>query len=159
MTTIAFDGTHIAADTLISDNGCVYGYTSKIHQVKGGVLATSGGLVDITLAIDWFNVGRPAEAKPTLESFYAIFIPDVGQPQEYGERLVPLFVVIPWAGGSGRDFALSAMKLGKNCREAVEFAASIDLCTGGDIESIRVRDLYGNRLSPHARYGNAAPEG
>ncbi|MCR2797936.1 hypothetical protein [Enterobacter kobei] len=140
MTTIAFDGTHIAADTLISDNGCVYGYTSKIHQVKGGVLATSGGLVDITLAIDWFNAGRPAEAKPTLESFYAIFIPDVGQPQEYGERLVPLFVVIPWAGGSGRDFALSAMKLGKNCREAVEFAASIDLCTGGDIESIRVRD-------------------
>ena len=37
MTTIAFDGTHIAADTLISDNGCVYGYTSKIHQVKGTI--------------------------------------------------------------------------------------------------------------------------
>jgi hypothetical protein len=140
MTTIAFDGFHVAADSLISEGGYVYGYTDKIHQVKGGVLAVAGGLVDASLAIKWINDGSPDDKKPNLESFDAISIPDTGNPIEYDERLVPMFVVIPWAGGTGRNFALSAMKLGKSAHDAVEFAKEIDLYSGGDVISMRVRE-------------------
>ena len=139
MTTIAFDGEYIAADTLINECGRVYGYTNKIHQVKGGLLAVTGDLVDGTLAVNWFNSGCPQNEKPKLESFTGLFIPDEGDPLEYSERLVPIFVVAPWVSGTGGLFALSAMKLGKSAREAVEFAAGIDLFTGGEVASIRVR--------------------
>lgn len=139
MTTIAFDGTHLATDTLVSEGDYIYGYTDKIHQVKGGVLAAAGSIVDASLVIEWINDGRPKDRKPNLESFNAIFIPDSGEPVEYDERLVPMFVVIPWSGGSGRNFALSAMKLGKSAHDAVEFAKEIDLHSGGDVISMRVR--------------------
>lgn len=139
MTTIASDGFHVAADSLISEGGYVYGYTDKIHQVKGSVLAVAGGLVDASLTIKWINDGSPEDKKPNLESLDAIFIPNHGDPIEYDERLVPMLVVIPWAGGSGRNFALSAMKLGKSAHDAVEFAKEIDLYSGGDVISMRVR--------------------
>jgi ATP-dependent protease HslVU (ClpYQ) peptidase subunit len=40
--------------------------------------------------------------------------------------------------GSGRDFALAAMYLGKNAREAVEIAMEFDLETGKGVDCLEV---------------------
>jgi ATP-dependent protease HslVU (ClpYQ) peptidase subunit len=43
------------------------------------------------------------------------------------------------ATGSGRDFALSAMRMGKVATEAVEFAAQFDIYTGNGVDSVEIR--------------------
>jgi hypothetical protein len=140
MTTIAFDGRYVAADSLITSDGVVYSHVNKIHQVAGGVLLTAGDCDDWILAIEWFNGGREQSNKPELECFVSLFIPDDAEPVEYGKRLIPTLAPIPWAAGTGRDFARSAMLLGKDAREAVEFACTLDVYSGGEVQSIRVRD-------------------
>lgn len=40
--------------------------------------------------------------------------------------------------GSGRDFALAAMHLGKSARQAVEIATELDLFTGGNVREATV---------------------
>ena len=40
------------------------------------------------------------------------------------------------ADGSGRDFAIAAMALGRTARQAVALAARFDVYTGGGIDSI-----------------------
>lgn len=139
MTTIAFDGTHVASDSLISCNGMIYGYTKKIFQVRGGWLATSGSLDDVELAKNWFENGCLENEKPSLNDFVGLFIPHEGEPKEFSARLIPTFVVLPYAIGSGACFAYSAMKLGKTAIESVEFACEIDLLSGGKIDSVKVR--------------------
>jgi len=140
MTTIAFDGKYVAADSLITSDSVVYGHANKIHQVKGGLLLTAGDCADWILAVEWFNGGRDQSQKPELESFISLFVPEDGVPIEYSRRLVPTLAPIPWAAGTGRDFAKSAMLLGKSAHEAVSFACSLDIYSGGEVQSIRVRD-------------------
>ncbi|HDH0704818.1 TPA: hypothetical protein PIO99_003848 [Klebsiella aerogenes] len=140
MTTIAYDGQYVAADSLITNDGVVYGHANKIHQVTGGVLLTAGDCDDWILAVEWFNNGRNPANRPELECFISLFVPDNGVPVEYGKRLIPTFAPIPWAAGTVRDFAKSAMLLGKDAHEAVAFACSLDIYSGGEVQSIRVRD-------------------
>lgn len=137
MTTIAYDGFTLATDSQISRNDCIDGYKNKIFQVTGGTLACAGNTECWVTAVEWFNKGQPQDAKPTLEKFQAIYIPDDGGPAvEYFETLIPDAVFIPWAGGSGHSWALSAMKLGRDAAEAVQFAIEIDLYSGGEINSV-----------------------
>lgn len=49
------------------------------------------------------------------------------------------------ADGSGRDFALSAMHLGKSAREAVAFAARFDVYTGGGVDAFDLCSECGNQ--------------
>ena len=140
MTTIAYDGRYAAADSLITSGDVVYGHVNKIHHVAGGLLLTAGDCDDWVLATEWFNGGRDQSKRPELESFIALFVPNDGEPVEYGKRLIPTLAPIPWAAGTGRDFARSAMLLGKGAREAVEFACTLDIYSGGEVQSIRVRD-------------------
>lgn len=141
MTTIAFDGKYVATDSLITSGDVVYGHTDKIHEVSGGILITAGNCEDWVSAVEWFNNGRDPLNKPTLENFISIFVPDDGGTvMEYGSRLIPVFVPVPWSAGTGSDFAKSAMMLGKGAHEAVEFACSLDIYSGGEVKSVRVRD-------------------
>jgi len=41
--------------------------------------------------------------------------------------------------GSGSDFALSAMDFGKSAKEAVEYAMTRDIYTGGNVQVIDVK--------------------
>lgn len=45
-----------------------------------------------------------------------------------------------FAIGSGRDFAMAAMHLGKTAKEAVEIAMHFDINTGGDIIEFEVEE-------------------
>lgn len=138
MTTIAYDGITLAADSQVSAGGCFLGYENKITKLtNGGYLASCGNTECCAEAEGWFNAGCPQDAKPKLESFGALYFPpDGGAVEEYRERLVSEVPFVPWAGGSGREWALSAMYLGKDAIAAVEFAISIDLYSGGEINSV-----------------------
>lgn len=55
-------------------------------------------------------------------------------------------LLYPWAediyaGGSGGDFALGALRLGLNAREAVKHACKLDVYSGGRIKSVKLDHL------------------
>lgn len=45
---------------------------------------------------------------------------------------------VPWACGSGRDFAIAAMDHGKSAKQAVKYAMTRNVYTGGKVRTYKV---------------------
>ena len=138
MTTIAYDGQHMAADSLITQDSYVVGDFMKIVAVPSGFIGLAGDVEDIILVIEWFNDGMDKDKKPEIESVNIIYVTNDGMVYCMSERLIPIPIDPPFAIGSGQDFALSAMLLGKSAKDAVEFAMTRDTSTGGAIVVVEV---------------------
>jgi len=140
MTTIAFDGRTLAADTLTTDNWGLKGYTCKILLGNNFVAGGSGSLSQI---LKWFD-----NAKNTSD------IIEYGYPDYEKDENGPSFLLVtngqlythieglflpnarPYhAVGSGRDYALAAMYCGKTAEEAVHIAMKFDNGTGGSVDT------------------------
>lgn len=144
MTTIAWDGTTLAGDTLcVSYN--LKREVQKIWRLADGRLYGGSGEYQGVLAVkQWLEDGEPDDKEPLLDDFSAMVIDQKGHAFRLESQLVYMPIVEPYfAVGSGRDFALAAMFLGKNAREAVELAALFDIYTGFKVETLT--------LTPQAR--------
>lgn len=138
MTTIAYDGKILAADTRYTSNGFVSGHASKIVKLDdASYLAVAGCIEFVPILAKWLSGGE----KPEIEKdndFEAIHIKN-GIATTYSGNLNGYPSLIPYASGSGEPFALAAMKCGKNAYEAVQIACQIDIYSGGDIELVVIR--------------------
>ena len=141
MTTIAWDGTTLAADRAMSHGGTHYA-TSKLVRSRGHLLGASGTSALCRHLHAWFEAGadpekwpKEASANDTYTSMLAI-TPD-GSVLLYsgGGHPIPLKVRTA-AIGSGHDFALAAMDFGKTAAEAVAYAATRDSGTGGGVDTL-----------------------
>ncbi len=138
MTTIAWDGKTLASDTRCN-SGNIKLKISKIRKHKGHLVAWAGPCSHGEEMFAWWKAG----AKPK----------DFPDSQLNDDDRVDFVVVTPerkvflWQGaaypqdmslnkqyaiGSGRDFALAAMYLGKTAPEAVELAGRFDTGTDSD---------------------------
>lgn len=141
MTTLAFDGKILAADTRVTtSSGMVFGNTEKIISLDDGRLLAGCGSISVLHAVaSWLNGGE----KPKLEdgeSFEGILINAGGSghiAQEITNEMRLYPACIPWASGTGEQFAMTAMRCGKNAAEAVEVAMQLDIYSGGNVQ-IRV---------------------
>jgi hypothetical protein len=147
MTTVAFDGTRMAADTM-SDNGGLRMPTHKIFRTDAFVLGGCGAYGDISkhfMAIKHMTVAE------VLEHGYPDWDDDDGGPGMIlvGRRNPALAFYLcgpTWAKierryhaiGSGRDYALAAMSLGHDAESAVKLAISFDVYSGGEVEVVEV---------------------
>ncbi len=148
MTTIAFDGQMIAADTLTTDNWGMRDFCSKLLMGKDFV---AGGAGNRHLIMKWWKSvkhmgfdeliqhGYPDydEAKNCPSILIAHKVPHSGVFTRDGDR----FEVCSrefHAIGSGQDYALAAMHLGKNAHEAVVVASQFDNNTGTQIDTLQV---------------------
>lgn len=145
MTTIAYDGYDLAADSQItSGNEKVCG-VQKIHeiQIKGkahwiGLSGTTKYFKDV---ITWTkNPERKSEPKVngevdgiliSCEGCVMILVDD-GENISWDEWHTPVAI------GSGGQFAIGAMLAGKNAKQAVNIAAKVDTLTGGPINVINI---------------------
>ena len=138
MTTIAWDGKTVAADSRVTRGDHVIPGEANlrkiIHLRDGSVFAGSGVLENINLALNWIEDGMP-ERKPTIkEAMRGFVVNHDGEVFEFSEALIldrcyaPFFAI-----GSGDQYALAAMHLGCDARRAVEVAATFDTGTGGEI--------------------------
>lgn len=131
MTTIAWDGKTLAADTLAVSGGGLKRTAEKIFRLTDGRLyGGSGEYQEVLLVRDWLNGGTKPDK---LDDFSGLLIDGT---RSY--RIESKCVLMPIAEsfhavGSGRDFALSAMYIGRSAREAVELAMRFDAWTGGEI--------------------------
>lgn len=151
MTTIAWDGKTLASDTLAVSGGYVKRRVQKIFRLDNGDLfAAAGGYDELLSAYRYLNTSE--DMKPTLEDFVGLLIRAVdGKAYRLEAAMVPSPILEPFhALGSGRDFAMMAMHLGKTAREAVELAMLFDAHTGGVIESMELPEAQSPR-QPNAK--------
>lgn len=141
MTTVAWDGTTLAGDTQGVINGYTLARTQKIFRLANGALfGGSGRYEDILEARDWLD--HPEGPKPAIaadDGFSCLLVTPEGGVFRLESRLMCSPIYEPYAAvGSGRDFALAAMALGRTAAQAVVLAMQFDVCTGGLVEQLTV---------------------
>lgn len=142
MTTIAWDGETLCADRMGCRGGLKY-ETQKLFEIENGqaphsihFFAWTGDHQDAIQIRHWLE-GKEQE-KPKFEpnSGSGIFIDREGKAFRMESKLVRLEILGKFdAVGSGRDFAIAAMHLGKCAIEAVGVAALFDDGTGFGINA------------------------
>jgi hypothetical protein len=138
MTTIAWDGEMLACDRQLTSNGVRY-ETTKAHLLKDGSLFASCGLLELNAAVLRYLQGEGE--KPLIgkdDDFDGLLIKPDGTAWMLNKLLYLVRIESShYATGSGRDFALMAMRLGKNAREAIELASEQDIWTGMGITELK----------------------
>lgn len=134
MTTIAFDGRTLAGDT---QHSMFRGNGEKVFCLNDGSLFGSCGQIQDGAAVrEWLASGGE---KPKVEDgFHAIFVKD-GRLYSLENKLVHLEQRRPFfAIGSGRDYAMAAMFLGKTAADAVRVAHEFDVDTGDAVTELSI---------------------
>ena len=141
MTVIAWDGSTLAADKR-AVNGTLPRTTTKIFRTEGRLVGTSGDQSVALQMLDWYRNGREAKDFPkraeddsasllVIEPNRSVWMYTTGPvAAEFHDR--------QFAIGSGRDFAIAAMHLGKSAREAVEIACMFDNYCGNGIDALEL---------------------
>lgn len=142
MTTVAFDGHTMAADTLATD---AWGMKEEVRDkiLRGSDFLAGSAGQNGAIKAWWAQV-----CQLDLEHVLAYGYPDFD-----ADRNDPAIMLVDASGniwrhvtggffqasrgfhavGSGRDYALAAMALGKTAEEAVRLAMTFDNGTGGDV--------------------------
>ena len=156
MTTVAYDGVSIAADSLSTDNWGLISYTKE--KIKVGIdfyIAFSGTVHQIH---DYWKSIMLMNTEEILNHGYPMY-----DKEEDGlHALLCCTDGRSWwlsgscfmrnnrgfhAIGSGRDFAIAAMHLGNSASDAVLLASNFDRGTGGEVIEYKIKNhpaLIGN---------------
>lgn len=154
MTTIAWDGSTLAADSQSQSGDVICSLSeAKIFKPKPGeewtiygekvlALGTSGDCGAEMEVMDLLRDGLSYKSQflPTF-SFTALLIISAGRAyiasKDKGETSALISLQLdPYAIGSGGLIARTAMHLGRRAIEAVQTAIELDLCSGGRVDSI-----------------------
>ena len=139
MTTIAWDGKSLAADKRATIGG-LYRATTKIHRVGSFLIGYAGNGAQSREMLAWARGGFRKQAFPdgqrnTENSIALLVIRPNGVIQVYEHTPFAIeYEDKQFAIGSGRDYALVAMYLGKSAEDAVCIAAEFDPGTGNGVD-------------------------
>ena len=139
MTTIACDGKTMTSDGLItSGDMIIQSDCQKIFRLNDGrIVGFAGNAYDWEPVVKFFN----GELKdwPKCDHNIAILVLDKsGQCTLYDSHGKTFARPTPTAIGTGRAYAIGAMRAGASTVEAVEIASSLDTLSGGCIRSMSI---------------------
>lgn len=143
MTIIAWDGNVLAADKKATNHGFGSTVTKLFRLEHGGMAALCGDSPVALELLQWYRGNAdakyfPAKARDDVSSLIVVGsdrklrVYSAGPIPEYKEDKFIAF-------GSGRDYALAAMYLGRTAREAVDVACYFDNCCGNGVDAMEVR--------------------
>jgi ATP-dependent protease HslVU (ClpYQ) peptidase subunit len=142
MTIIAWDGTTLAADKMTSFGG-LHGTTTKVHKIGDILVGGCGNTALIQEMMRWIHDGCQPDKFPTQQrnpqECASILVINKTQPRiiQYESTPHPIILHNPyWAIGSGRDFAMAAMFLGRTAKEAVEVACVLCNDCGNGVDTL-----------------------
>jgi len=139
MTTVAWDGRSLAADSQITCDFKTNGHSKFFRFRDGSVGAFAGTWSRVQEAM---RVLDGLQDGPAAEGWSAIVIRPGGRVEYLEDDGCVLDITsIPFALGSGAHFALAAMACGKTAQEAVYLASTFDAHTGGPVEDVRATDV------------------
>lgn len=136
MTTIAWDGHTIAVDSQSTGDESVMFYRNKIAWIGETVLVGAGRFSDIN------HLANCLRNKTEIPAGLDIVAYHIGKDfiHKYTDSKYPESVPLnePFAQGSGWAWAQSALDFGKNAVEAVEYACTRDIFTGGAVNFVEI---------------------
>lgn len=146
MTTVVITPTEIAHDARGTSSGMIMSDSfGKSMAFNGDVYVGIGSSTAFVYLMHLLIKGKPhprwtpktggfvvvSRHSGELEALSLI----LNEKNQYSIDVSPLLVV-PFAFGSGGNWAISALDSGKNAREAIEYAMERDNCSGGEITVI-----------------------
>ncbi len=140
MTIIAWDGSTLSADKRITNSGLARTVT-KICRIGKSLVGMSGEMSLCLEMLEWLRAGAdPAKmpaAQRNTDDWSVVAVCDHAGVHVYERSPHPItYEDNIWACGSGRDYAIAAMHLGKSAREAVEIACLFDVNCGNGIDTL-----------------------
>lgn len=139
MTAVAWDGTTLAADKRATNCGIVFTVT-KVFRVGDRLVGFSGSAAQIGRYLAWMRDGFDPKTYPAQEkddTCYALCVHSSGLVERYEWTGYPVVVEEKQhAMGSGRDFALAAMHLRCDARQAVAVAALFCCDVGNGVDAL-----------------------
>jgi hypothetical protein len=141
MTTVAFDGRYLAADTMGHRSGVPSNiFAPKITVRDGFAYAINGSWMPmIDALIDWHKGGaRPGDFPEIKTAGGMMVVKLITRRVWLVSTDMPVLdeEAAPITGGSGGDVALGAMHAGKTAMEAVQIAAKCDVHTNDVIDFV-----------------------
>lgn len=139
MTVIAFDGQTLASDKRAVTGKCKVASIKKIHKLRdGSYAAISGTTFAGMILIDWINRGAKIDDYPIEDDVDVsiIVVTPQGVLYQYDGPIALKLDTPFYAIGSGREYALAAMYLGCDARQAVEVANALDQGCGNGVDSV-----------------------
>jgi ATP-dependent protease HslVU (ClpYQ) peptidase subunit len=139
MTTIATDGRSMAGDGLITDDNvvCATDFPKVRRLSDGRIVGFCGNSFNYDAFADWLESGE-GEPPAATDGFGCIVLATDGTVTSYDERGRTFRERGAWAIGSGCRFAIAAMDMGKSPAEAVAYAVTRDIFTGGEITVLTI---------------------
>lgn len=139
MSVVVWDGNQLAADKRCNSEGVGF-VTSKAFGFGGYLAAYVGDSAFGEQILAWFRDGHDPDAFPESQRSKddwaeLLIVWPSGEMWSYEKTPYPIkFPPQKYAMGSGRDFALAAMHLGKTAQEAVEVACIFDSGCGNGVD-------------------------
>ena len=132
MTTVAWDGKTLAADSQVTIGNCRGSGTKLVSNDRGYIAAGAGTLGEVLPWLSWVLNGMDMDERPSSlgEDSVVIIVPPRGSPLWFAGSHIP--TKLPrkkFAIGSGSDFAMGAMAAGADAVTAVKIAADHDVYT------------------------------
>jgi hypothetical protein len=148
MTTIAWCGRYVAADTQVTYKDGLRSTHSfvKVKVIGGVVYACCGSAPLFQPLIDWYLAGHnPKDVPqdyPGSASDLIVFKKD-GSCTLFGTNVpYPMEFEAPEAWGSGSPLALVALEMGADARRAVEVTLKFDTSSGGEVQFFDLHEIF-----------------
>lgn len=141
MSVIAWDGQTLCADKRAVSSGFKFKVT-KIFRIKLGLIGIDGTYDAGMALIEWLENGADPKEYPEIQkdndrNCFGLLITPEKKIIRYERLCNPILIEETYfAGGSGRDYALAAMYLGKSARKAVLVACHFDNSCGNGIDEL-----------------------
>lgn len=140
----------MAADTQVTINNYKTN-TEKLYSIPGyGVIGLAGSAKLCVQIAQWWADGAEGEPPEVDDSNAVQGILSTKEGLFYLEDgSVPIVIKANYlAIGSGSDYALSAMEIGKSAEEAIREAMKHDIYTGGDVDVVECSQFYETEDDP-----------
>lgn len=145
MTIIAWDGNSLSSDKMVTIGYSTFS-TTKIKKINNKLCGTSGDAVLTHLFFDWVNNGCDSKNWPEEIEKSDFFSGLIIERDNDHKNIIKKYekscgfpIIIEnkfFAIGSGVDFAIAAMHLGKTSRQSVEVANILCQSCGNGIDEI-----------------------
>lgn len=142
MTVIAWDGKTLAADRMMDMHGGKFPVRKLAQLNDGAIMGGAGDIPRVYEIQNWIADGAvPGELKAASGDLYArvLLVKADGTVLIYANNEFPIHILRPFmAIGSGQDFAIAAMYLGRTAIQAVYVASELSSECGLGVDTLEL---------------------
>lgn len=146
MTTVAWDGYDLAADSLCTAGDVHSGFVNKIWRWNKGYFSLAGKLLQYSKVLHYLNTGKVPPPAGKFDCL--IWNEEQGIMYMMNSKYDPYPAPCPMTIGMGDDAAMAVLLAGGSAKKAVKYASYVSIHTGGPIQKVSLRKKSDGKYSP-----------